>query len=308
MVEHIPGRFDRPETNPYHALQARLAGLYANYTDDELALLLDFLHQTVTIYDEEALRLRTAEQTVQPSAAGKPPGESDIRARMVAQADMRGRMDADAQVKLRRGKHHETRKFSTPRGELRAARLEWNSGAVRLNVSALRGSTDLYHAEFRHDIPIVRDQNGIVSVQYRHRTLFGRGGGDADVKLNSDAAWDFKIECGASHIEADLRELTLNGLELKSKASRVTLLLPPPNGTVPIRIEGGASHVRIERPRQSPVRLEFEGDWSTLRFDRKKFNVSNEIRESPDYRKANDKYWIQFVGGGSKLTVEEGKQ
>ncbi len=310
IVEHIPARFERADTNPYHALQARFAGLYADYTDDELALLLDFFRKSITIYDEEGLRLRASAASVA-AADIKDDGEPDTAARMQAPRARESDMQAavvGAVVSARHASRHEQRKFAAPRGDSSQARLEWTSGPVHLYIRSLGNSGDLYRAEFKHDIPIVRVHDGVVSVQYRHRTLFGRGGGDADLKLNADPAWDLLLECGASHIEADLRELTLRGFELKSKASKVTLHLPHPTGTVRILISGSMSSVRIERPRGVPARLEFEGDWSTLRFDRKKMNVSNEIRESPNYRKAVDKYLIELVGGGSKLNVEESKQ
>ena len=74
-----------------------------------------------------------------------------------------------------------------------------------------------------------------------------------------------------------------------------------------MRLESGMSHIDVERPKHVPMRLEFQGDWATLRFDRKKINVSNETRESADYAHAKNRYLIEFVGGGSKLTVEESK-
>lgn len=115
------------------------------------------------------------------------------------------------------------------------------------------------------------------------------------------------LDCGATHLDADLREIKLAGFTLKSKASRVVLLLPPPVGTVKLRFESGLSNMRIERPKGVPLHLEFEGDYSELRLDRHKVNVSNEIRETPEYKRATNRYWIEFVGGGSKLTVEERK-
>lgn len=306
MLEPNAARFHALSGNPYDALEKRFTELYAEYSDADLALLLDFLRKSITIFDEEGVRLRSKTDAREQSNASQP--QVNIRARMNVQAKVQAdiRADADAVIQIRRG-HKETRTFSTPRGNVTAARLDWNSGSVHVNLRAAHGSPELYRAEFKHDIPIVRDNDGNVSVQYRHRTLFGRGGGEANVTLNAGATWDMNFEVGASHIQADLREISLRGFTLKSKASKIELVLPPPTGTVLIRLESGVSHIRVERPKGVPVHLRFEGDWSTLRFDRHKTNVHNEHRESPDYKHAANRYRIEFVGGASKLTVEETK-
>lgn len=306
ILEPISERFDQMSGNPYDALEKRFNELYGEYSDAELGLLLDLQRKSITIFDEEGSRLREQKAA---AVDNKPHREVNLRARMEMQAKLHADMhaNADAKVQIRRGKDKETRSFFAPRGDVTAARLDWNSGAMRMNLRGARGLTELYRAEFKHDIPIVRDHAAAVSVQYRHRTLFGRGGGDAEVQLNPAVTWDMHFDCGASHFDADLRELKLAGFALKSKATRLNLALPPPVGTVKLRLESALSTIRIERPKGVPVHLEFEGDYATLRFDRQKVNVSNEIRESPDYKRATDRYWIEFVGGGSKVTVEERK-
>lgn len=306
MLEPISQRFDKLAGDPYEALEKRFNDLYAEYSDAELALLLEFLRKSITIFDEEGVRLRTKDAAREQT--NEAPLDTHIRARMNVQAKVHADIhaDADAIVQIRRGRK-DKRTFSTPRGALTAARLDWNSGAVHLNLRGAHELPELYRAEFKHDIPIVRDNEGKVSVQYRHRTLFGRGGGEAIVTLNAAAAWDMNFEIGASHVQADLREILLRSFTLKSKAGKFELRLPPPRGTVLIRLESGVSHIRIERPKGVPVHLEFEGDWSTLRFDRQRGNVMNESRESSDYKRATDRYRIEFIGGASKLTVEESK-
>lgn len=311
MLEPIAERFERLSGNPYAALEARFGELYADYDDAELGLLLEFMRKSITIFDQEAVRLRKPAPPSGQAPGSKTYPEAELDARMEAQgkahAGRHAQADREPLVSIRKGGHKESRVFSAPRGNLTAARLEWLSGPVRLNLRGQRGISELYRAEFKHDIPIVRDQDGKVSVQYRHRTLFGRGGGDAEVKLNTAARWDMHFECGASHVDADLRELTLGDFSLKGNTGKIALLLPPPTGTIRLRIESGVSGIHIERPKKIPVRLELEGDWSVLHFDRQKMNVSNEIRESPEYKKATDRYLIQVIGGGSRLTVEESK-
>ncbi len=310
MLEPQYAQFDRASGNPYHALEQQFNALYQKYSDPELALVLEFLRQSTTILDEQAMRLRSPDSAPAASAAPRVPENlnAPVNARARTQADRRAETPDAALIQIRRGGTPQpTRTFATPRGELGVAQWKWISGGVNAVFKLDPAMTDLYRATFTHDIPIVRDHNGAVSIHYRHRTLFGRGGGRAKVVLNPAAAWDFDFECGASQIQADLRELVLRGFVFKSKASKVTLRLPPPSGTVRLHFESPVSDIRIEYPKRVPVHLEFQGDWSTLVFERKKFDVSSETRESPDYKRASNRYLIEFVGGASKVTVEESK-
>lgn len=316
MLEPQRDRFDRMSGDPYAALREQFNAVYAEYDDSELELLLDFLRQSILIFDQETARLRgraasPAPEVMddQPEAANFPAeGDGPTRGRAEAHANLHGRLHAGMADPLLLGSPRHgpknTRVFSAPRGDFELARLKWHSGPVRVEVRGAPEMTELYRAKFQHDIPIVRDNDENVSVQYRHRSLFGRGGGSAEVELNGEVAWEIYFDCGASHLDADLRAIRLRNFWFKSKASKLELQLPRPRGTVQIRLESPLSSLRIERPKQVPVRLEFDGEWAQLRFDRQKKRVGTEIHESPEYKRATDRYVIEFVGGGSKIVVE----
>lgn len=313
LLEPVAGRFHTLLGDIYAGLEQRFSEVYKEYSDAELALLLEFLDKSIDIFDKETTRLRTKTplQQTRVQDPDKPNVEAKLSARVDARAQLRAdihaRADATALVQIRRGAPKETRTFFAPRGKIAEARLEWSSGAAHLKLHGGVDMPELYRATFKHDIPIVRDQDGNVSIQYRHRTLFGRGGGDADVILNAATMWEMHLECGASSIDADLSPLTIRGLTLKSNATRLKLVLPPPSGTIRIKLESPMSYIEVERPKQVPVHLEFQGDWSNVRFDRQKLNASNESRESPEYKRATNRYVIELIGSGGKLTVEENK-
>ena len=57
-------------------------------------------------------------------------------------------------------------------------------------------------------------------------------------------------------------------------AARVTVALPAPLGTVPVRILGGASHVAIHRPPGVPVRLRVDGGATAVTLDDQRVGVA----------------------------------
>jgi hypothetical protein len=123
--------------------------------------------------------------------------------------------------------------------------------------------------------------------------------------LNRDVVWDVRVRGGVAHLFADLGDLRVEAVELGRGASRVDLRLPPPEGIVPVRVNGGASHVTIRRPGGSPVRLRVGHGVSHVRLDDQEFGaVGGVLRlESPGAADAGDRYEVEISGGASRLTI-----
>jgi hypothetical protein len=180
--------------------------------------------------------------------------------------------------------------FSAPRGARTEGQLEFSRGAAHLAIHGA-GMEDLFRAHFDQPVPSVTVNGGTVTVQYPRFSPRGwlrpgtrRGG---SVTLNQDMAWHIMIRRGVAHLDADLRGLRLEALELGQGASQVEVRLPRPAGVVPVRIRGGASQVRIRRPAGVPVRLRVGRGVADLRFDEQAWGA---------------------VGGGLRLATHEGTQ
>jgi hypothetical protein len=133
-----------------------------------------------------------------------------------------------------------------------------------------------------------------------------RGG---QVTLNKDVSWDLSIQGGVAQLEADLRGLQAEAIEVSHGASRLDLRLPRPSGVVPVRIGGGASHVRIRRPAEAPARLRIGRGVTDLTFDEQHFGaVGGRLRlDSRQAAAADSRYEIEISGGASdvQVTTEE---
>jgi hypothetical protein len=200
------------------------------------------------------------------------------------------------------------RQFSVPRGSLRRGRLEFTRGATRLTVRG-EGIPELFRARFDRPAPSVSVHEGAVTVRYPRFSLRGwlrpwvrRGG---QVTLNQDVSWELSLQGGVAHLDADLRDLQLEALEVRQGASRVDLRLPRPSGLVPVRIGGGANHVRIRRPAGTPARLRIGRGVADLTFDEQEFGaVGGRLRlESRQAGAAEGGYEIQIDGGAAHVQV-----
>ena len=198
--------------------------------------------------------------------------------------------------------------FSGLRGSLNRGRLEFARGAARLTVQG-EGIPELFRARFDRPAPSVSLHEGAVTVRYPRFSLRGwlrpwvrRGG---QVTLNKDVSWDLSIQGGVAHLDADLRDLQLEALDVRQGASRLDLRLPRPSGVVPVRIGGGASHVRIRRPAGTPARLHISRSVADLTFDKQEFGaVGGRLRlESPQAGAAEGSYQIEIAGGAAHVQV-----
>jgi len=83
------------------------------------------------------------------------------------------------------------------------------------------------------------------------------------------------------------------------------MYLPEPTRHVAVRIDGGASNVRLIRPNGVPARLQIGGGVSRLEFDRELFGaIGGRIRlQSAGFEEASGRYDVVVGGGASRLTV-----
>src|SRR5918994_2908536 len=166
--------------------------------------------------------------------------------------------------------------FATPLGLLRNGRLVFASGASCVTVRADPSMADLYRAHFKGRAPRVAAEDGTVTIRYPRFPHFDRLGylceRPAELALNASIPWDVEIRDGASRLTADLRGLELRSFEVSGGASRLELTLPPPAGTVPVRILGGASNVAIHRL-EAAARVRVVGGSTNLAFDDQRFGA-----------------------------------
>jgi hypothetical protein len=198
--------------------------------------------------------------------------------------------------------------FSAPRGAHTEGRLVFTRGAAHL---AIHGASmeDLFRAHFDQPVPSVTVDGGTVTVQYPRFSPLGwlRPGAHwgGKVTLNQDMAWHITIRGGAAYLDADLRDLRLEALELGQGASQVEVRLPRPAGVVPVRIRGGATQVRVRRPAGVPVQLRVGGGVADLRFDEQEWGaVGGGLRlATPEATQVPDRYEIEIGSGAAHLEV-----
>ena len=268
IVHPLPDRA-RGEIGPLFASMGRsFAEMCSRYDEGELALILDFITRSHPLNREETARLR-----------GRTPGEE-----------------------------REGGEFAAPLGSVTGGHLVFERAASDIFIGVDRAIADLLHSRLEGSASQVRVQDGIVTVRQRQRRLpsLSRDERANEILLNRSIPWEVEVRGGASNLAADLRELKLGSLEIKGGASNVELTLPPPSGTIPLRVLGGAEGLTIRRPNGVAARVYVSRGASGLVLDEQRHGtVGGETSlQSPDYEHAADRYDIEVSGGVSGLIIE----
>jgi DNA-binding MarR family transcriptional regulator len=201
----------------------------------------------------------------------------------------------------------DTAESSAPLAGAGSARLEFNRGADRVNITADAALEELYTARFEGPAPsvLVRGNSVIIEQKRRFRPFDWRGQ-TSDLSLNAGVPWAISLRFGLSRLSADLRGLQVESLEVSGGASEVEVWLPSPVGNVPVRLSGGASKVIIHRPAGSAIRADMSGGASHLAFDGTRLGSlgGRNHFESPGSNEAVDRYDLKFTGGASQIVID----
>ena len=193
---------------------------------------------------------------------------------------------------------------AAPLGGLTQAALAFRSGANEMTIRSGAAPSELYRARFEGPVPQVRLRDGTVSVQYRSGRAWDWRKRHADLALNSTIPWTAAIVGGASRLTVDASRLDLRLFEITGGADRLRVTMGRPRGEAVIRMTGGASQVRIDRPADVPVRLIVRGGAVSIDLDEQHVGATTGATlVTPGAETATDRISIEFTGGVSKVKV-----
>jgi DNA-binding MarR family transcriptional regulator len=264
VVELVPERLSAIRKAVEPLGDAHVA-VVAAYSDDELDLINDFLSKLA-----EASRERA--ETARETPSGLPQD----------------------------GLH------SAPLGAISQARLLIRPGAWELAIGGGAQPGELFHARFEGKQPMVRVRDSTVVVAYKSgmRDIVDWRQRGASVSLNTTIPWSVEVHGGLSKARANLAPIELRSFELSGGADRVRIELGTPAGAVPVRVTGGASELRIERPAEVPVRLRLKGGAMHVQLDGHRLGSASDVTlETAGASQAEARFDVEVTGGAHRVLV-----
>jgi cell wall-active antibiotic response 4TMS protein YvqF len=197
---------------------------------------------------------------------------------------------------------------SEPREGLDKAKLEVSVGAARLEVAAAPLDDQLYRVHIEHagTPPEVRldRATGTVRISQRSDWFMGARRLHVDAKITDAIPWEVSCSTGAIRGEFDLSLAALNGFVCRTGASQIEVVLGPPRGMVPIRVEGGALTVSIARPAGAAVQVQASGGAVQLHGDgERQEGLGTRSWKSNGFDAATDRYEVTVSGGALNVDV-----
>lgn len=87
-----------------------------------------------------------------------------------------------------------------------------------------------------------------------------------DVKLNPDILWDFKFQLGAGDVDFDLSKFKISSLDMNAGAASVDLKLSSLAPTTDVKIDAGATDIKIYVPKDAKCTLKLNTVLSSKEF------------------------------------------
>jgi hypothetical protein len=202
------------------------------------------------------------------------------------------------------GRHHVV---TAPLGGRAAATLELLSGVTSTTVRMTDLGDRLVRAATPDGsdlIPTVTVTGDRVQVQLAKR---GPAGPDAiEVQLNSRVRWAVRALGGGVEQVVDAGAGRLAGIDVVAGVTRIETTLPRPQGTVVVRMSGGANQFLLHAPDGVPVRVRIGGGAATAVLDgNARSGISaGTVITPPGWDGATDRYDVDAAAGVSAVIVD----
>jgi hypothetical protein len=161
--------------------------------------------------------------------------------------------------------------------------------------------TVTWHASFRERLCSILAAGNVFTAG-----LSVAGLDELTLVLHPAVEWELAIRGGLSHVALELSAGAVARVDLGGGCSHVALDLPAPAARTPIRVAGGASHLRLRRPAETGVSLAVDGGLCKLQLDDRRLDAIGGAAQldSRNFSDAAPHYDLTIRGGASDLAIE----
>lgn len=129
------------------------------------------------------------------------------------------------------------------------------------------------------------------------------GGGDVEVSLNTKPNWEIYVKIGAGTFDFDLKDYKVRTFNFDGGAAALELKVGNLLPITDVNVKTGMADVKINIPLGSGCQIRAKTGLSSKEFTGFT-KLSDHIYETPNYKDAKNKIFINFDGGLSSFEVD----
>lgn len=149
---------------------------------------------------------------------------------------------------------------------------------------------------------LTADSVTILDLKMARKGKWNTGGNGVDLKLNTMPTWEFHINMGAGEIDFDLSDYKVREFNFDGGAAALDIKLGSLVPITDVNIKTGVADVKIKIPTGSGCQIRAKTGLSAKEFTG--FTKLNDnTYETPNYKDAKNKIFINFDGGLSSFEV-----
>lgn len=187
------------------------------------------------------------------------------------------------------------------------AELQVVSGSDTVEMRAAGLGDQLFRAsapEGARVVPVATTTESVVRVSLTDTGA--RGAADLVIELNDRVRWRIELDGGANQATVAMGTGRLGGLDFGAGNARIEASLPRPEGTVPVRMAGGASVFDLLLPRAVATQVRVAGGAGSVRIDGTVHTgiAGGTVYTPQGWDTATDRYLIDNAAGVGSLTLD----
>ncbi len=186
--------------------------------------------------------------------------------------------------------------------------IEYGAGELTLAshdspAEITRAELTSYHLQLKTDSSVTGSTKSIAyRLEGTTRWQLGNWRNDLGVSITENYPVDLTVNTGAADMKADLSQVQLESLRLRTGASSVDLILGDQSSRNTVDIEAGASSIVVRVPQSAGIRVEPDGTFGST--DYADLVEVNGNYQSPDYDTAQSQIVITLRIGAASFTLE----
>lgn len=124
-----------------------------------------------------------------------------------------------------------------------------------------------------------------------------------EVRVANDVRLSLDVSAGAGTFRIDLRDVATKDVTLSFGAGTVHLVLPRPNGDIPVHVSKGAGTVTVEVPAGVEARVSAGGGFVNVRSSNPRLVVQGGVAETAGYAGARDRMTVTIDTGAGSVSI-----